>query len=76
MTERITDSTLGNRIIFYAYDAVGNRLVKVDSVEGSPTNYTYDENDRLLTENGTVYSYDNNGNTISKSIKMLLGAVN
>ncbi|MGA1842202.1 MAG: putative Ig domain-containing protein [bacterium] len=64
--ESITDPTLGDRLVAYSYDPVGNRLSKGDTVEG-PTDYTYDENDRLLTENGTTYTYDNNGNTISKT---------
>jgi RHS repeat-associated protein len=64
--ENITDPVHGDQIIAYTYDPVGNRLSKADSVKG-PTNYTYDENDRLLTENGTSYTYDNNGNTISKT---------
>jgi RHS repeat-associated protein len=62
--EKITDTTAGNRTIDYSYDAVGNRLVKVDN--GITTNYTYDENYRLLSEGSNTYTYDNNGNTISK----------
>ncbi len=62
-----TDAT---RTIEYTYDAVGNRLSRFDSGEGT-TLYTYDNNDRLLTETTdgvvTTYSYDNNGNTVSKS---------
>ncbi|MGA1842659.1 MAG: RHS repeat domain-containing protein, partial [bacterium] len=64
--ENITDLTLGDRIITYSYNPVGNRLSKGDTVAG-PIAYTYDENDRLLTENGNTYSYDNNGNTTSKT---------
>jgi RHS repeat-associated protein len=41
----------------------------VDSAQGE-TDYTYDANDRLLTETTggvvTKYTYDNNGNTLSK----------
>ena len=64
--ERINDPAHGSRTIFYSYDQAGNRLSKVDSVDGT-TNYTYDENDRLLTENSAVYAYDNNGNTLGKN---------
>jgi fibro-slime domain-containing protein/RHS repeat-associated protein len=63
-------ATAPSRTIAYIYDAVGNRLSRNDSGEGS-TLYTYDDNDRLLTStlNGTVttYTYDNNGNTTSKA---------
>src|SRR5262249_38772367 len=48
---------------------VGNRLSRADSVEGTTT-YGYDEMDRLLTETlagqVTRYTYDNNGNTLSR----------
>jgi RHS repeat-associated protein len=68
--ESIQDSTAGNRNITYTYDPVGNRLLRTDSVEGN-TSYTYDNNDRLLTETlaskVTNYAYDNNGNTLSKA---------
>lgn len=51
-------------------DAVGNRLSKADSVDGT-TSYVYDANDRLLNEtngaNVTNYVYDDNGNTKSKT---------
>ncbi len=67
--EQIIDAVFGNRTIDYTYDAVGNRLSRNDSAEGL-TDYTYDENDRLLTETlaGQVarYTYDKNGNTLSR----------
>jgi YD repeat-containing protein len=63
-------ATTPSRTIEYTYDEVGNRLSRVDSGDGSSI-YTYDNNDRLLTENRdgveTTYTYDNNGNTISKT---------
>ena len=65
--ERIFDTgaTDPSHTIDYAYNAVGNRLVRDDSLEGRTT-YGYDANDRLLTENlaadVTRYEYDNNGN--------------
>ena len=68
--ESITDSTAGNRNINYTYDPVGNRLTRNDSAEGV-TAYTYDDNDRLLTEVAggvtTTYGYDDNGNTLSRT---------
>ncbi|MGD1908611.1 MAG: RHS repeat domain-containing protein [Leptolyngbyaceae cyanobacterium] len=67
--EKITAPVEGNRTITYSFDVVGTRLSKDDSVDGLTT-YTYDDNDRLLTEttNGvtTTYSYDDNGNLISE----------
>lgn len=67
--ENIIDAVVGNRTVDYTYDLVGNRLARNDTAEGL-TNYTYDSNDRLLTDSLvgiiTVYSYDNNGNTLSK----------
>ncbi|EAZ91444.1 RHS repeat domain-containing protein [Crocosphaera chwakensis] len=67
--EIITDLVEGNRTIEYRFDPVGNRLERIDSVEGTTT-YTYDANDRLLTEtlNGVVteYQYDDDGNLIAR----------
>jgi len=62
--EKIDDPEFGIRTISYTYDPVGNRLTKSDN--GVVTNYTYDNNDRLLTENDITYFYDNNGNTLTK----------
>jgi RHS repeat-associated protein len=70
--EIITDpgATAPTRTIEYIYDAVGNRLSRTDTGEGT-TLYTYDDNDRLLTATtdgvATTYTYDNNGNTTSKT---------
>jgi len=67
--EAITDPALGNDIIGYTYDDFGNRLTKTDS-DGT-ISYTYDANDRLLSEAGptsiATYTYDDNGNTLSKT---------
>ncbi|MBM3501806.1 MAG: RHS repeat protein, partial [Armatimonadetes bacterium] len=53
--------------ITYTYDAVGNRLTKVDS--GARTTYAYDAANELLTEDAsgtlTTYTYDENGNTLT-----------
>jgi len=49
----------------YAYDALGNRTQQVRN--GAPTIYSYDVNDRLLTEGGNSYAYDANGNLTSRS---------
>lgn len=67
--EAIRDLVLGDRTIDFAYDGVGNRLTRTDSGEGITT-FSYDELDRLLTEvhagNTTNYTYDKNGNTLSR----------
>ncbi|WP_423230880.1 polymorphic toxin-type HINT domain-containing protein [Acetivibrio saccincola] len=65
--EEIENPDGDKTIIEYTYDAVGNRLSK--SVNGVVTEYTYDENNRLITEGQTVYTYDKNGNTLSKKTK-------
>jgi RHS repeat-associated protein len=77
-SEKITDpsdSVNNGRNITYTYDNVGNRLTRNDSNEGLTT-YYYNNNDWLLNEtqlkNGETvytynYTYDNNGNTISRA---------
>ncbi|MHB8956341.1 MAG: putative Ig domain-containing protein [Pirellulaceae bacterium] len=65
--ESISDPVSGSRTVDYAYDPVGNRLSRNDSLEGL-TLYTYDGNDRLLIDSlateATRYEYDGNGNTV------------
>ena len=63
--EEITKADGTTRTITYSYDKVGNRLSKTD--DGVTINYSYNANDRLLTEGSTTYTYDDNGNTIAKS---------
>jgi RHS repeat-associated protein len=69
LQEEIIDGT--TRKTGYTYDAVSNRLIRNDSLEGN-TRFEYDGNDRLLKEvtNGvtTTYTYDNNGNTLTKTV--------
>ena len=54
--------------IEYTYDAFGNRTEM--NTGGMTTTYTYDHNDRLLSESGpagiTSYSWDDNGNMTGK----------
>ena len=60
----------------YRFDEAGNRLsMTVTGAESYTTNYTYDRNNRLLTETRTSggtqqvtdYTYDANGNTQTKT---------
>jgi len=51
-----TDGTVQS----YTYDAVGNRLTKVEN--STQTTYAYDANDRLTSAGSTTYGYDANGN--------------
>ena len=50
----------------YQYDAVGNRIYSIEA--GVHTAYSYDANDRLLSQGGETHSYDANGNLIQTSI--------
>lgn len=47
----------------YSYDVVGNRTQRL--INGLTTNYTYDDNDRLVQQGDSIYDYDDNGNTLS-----------
>jgi large repetitive protein len=62
-------SSASPRTTTYSYDAVGNRLQKIDSLDGT-TLYTYDLQDRLLTSSlnsqVTTYSYDQSGHLLSE----------
>jgi RHS repeat-associated protein len=67
--ERVFQDSFLTQKTQYSYSAVGNRTLKIDSLLGT-TAYTYDANDRLLSEslNGltTTYQYDLSGNLIRK----------
>jgi RHS repeat-associated protein len=62
--EEITRAgTSGSQVTSWVYDDVGNRVSQ--TVDGTTLSYTYDANDRLLTESdGTSHVYDNNGNLV------------
>jgi RHS repeat-associated protein len=51
--------------IAHAYDAAGNRTQVV--VDGAATNFTYDQNDRLLSDGAATYGYDANGNLTART---------
>jgi RHS repeat-associated protein len=46
----------------YSYDAVGNRLSST-----GPVSYNYNASNELTSTSATTYTYDNNGNTLSKT---------
>jgi YD repeat-containing protein len=72
--EQVTSLSTNYSKVFI-YDNAGNRTRQVtsgDGITGTPTSYgivdyTYDSRDRLLTEGLQTYSYDPNGNLITKS---------
>ena len=52
----------------FQYDNVGNRLNQTTTGQGPGTvDYAYDERDRLLTDDGHTYGWDDDGNLTSKS---------
>jgi len=65
-TEDITDVVNGNYSASYQYDTVGNRTAS--TINGVHTLYTVDDNDRLIQQGGETFTYDDNGNTITKAI--------
>jgi RHS repeat-associated protein len=70
LVKEISTTATGTKTTGYVLDAVGNRLIKNDLIDGVTT-YFYNANDWLLTEmNGswsTIYTYDANGNNTTKT---------
>lgn len=68
------DATI-NATFNYTIDSLGNRTTvsfyqPLNAIPSEPNiNYTYDADNRLLTAEGTTFSYDNNGNLISKTVE-------
>ena len=54
----------------YTYDAVGNRTDA--TVDGISTTYILDDNDRLISQGATNYTYDDQGNTLSQDDNVVL----
>jgi len=65
------ESYPNGKIINYNYDAVGNCLSRMVTINGNSTttNYNYDEADQLINVDGQVYTYDDNGNLTNDGIK-------
>ncbi len=55
----------GGGLTTYDYDPVGNRL---SMIRGTPTAYTYDRADRILTAGATPYVVNANGNTTGRGV--------
>ncbi len=65
-TGQLTNVSLPNgTTLTYAYDAAGNRTTS--SVNGTPTNYTSNNVNEVLTAGTTTYAYDARGSMISKT---------
>jgi len=54
--------------IGYTYDDAGNRLTKTQN--SVTENYTYGDNNQLLTAGSKTYAYDDNGNLTSVTVGM------
>ena len=63
--EAIIDPINGDHAAAYVYDKVGNRTQS--TVNGVVTDFTYDDNDRLLTEGSNTYTHDAHGNLTTQS---------
>ncbi len=65
---RLTNASYNTGDVYtYTYDALGNRTRR--GVNGVIDVYTYDAANRLLTLNGTTYSWDDNGNLLNDGIR-------
>ena len=74
--EDVTDPDIGDRLLSWTYDAVGNRFTqdRVDITGTTTTTYSFDENDRILSETqtgaapgSTAFTYDDNGNRLTQT---------
>jgi RHS repeat-associated protein len=66
LAETINDPLTSSQAISYTYDLVGNRLTKIEN--GQVTSSVYDHNDRLTSQGGTTFVYDDNGNLIAMNL--------
>lgn len=57
-----TNNALEQQKEFFSYDPAGNRLASANN-----RSYTYGPANQLISENGTTYAYDKNGNLIQKA---------
>ncbi len=61
-----TRTGTGPRTVTHAYDAAGNRTGRVR--DGTPTAFTYDVDDRILTAGAATYVWNANGNLVSRTL--------
>ena len=66
LSQEIENTTQQNYQAIYSYDAVSNMIES--TIDGVTTQYSYDDNDRLLQQGGITYTYDNNGNLLTQTI--------
>ncbi|MCL5256233.1 MAG: hypothetical protein M1319_00345, partial [Chloroflexi bacterium] len=66
LTDAVYDA---NNSEAFQYDAVGNRTVLTATVDGTATttNYSYDEDNRMTAAGTITYTWDNNGDMLSKT---------
>lgn len=62
---RLTEAIYPSKTVVYEYDAFGNR--KTETVNGSSEPLTYNGINRLENDGENTYTYDRNGNTLTKS---------
>ncbi|TRY30325.1 RHS repeat-associated core domain-containing protein [Aliiglaciecola sp. M165] len=63
--EAIVDPVNGDHTSAYIYDMVGNRTQS--TVNGIATGFTYDNNDRLVSQGAFSYTYDEQGNMLTET---------
>ena len=63
--ESIADPVHGNSTSTWTYDKVGNRLT--ENHNGVVKTFTYDNNDRLLSDGAATYIYDANGSMTARN---------
>ena len=66
LSENITKNNSTTYQANYIYDNVSNITTSI--INGVTTEYSYDDNDRLLQYGGVKYTYDNNGNTLTQTL--------
>jgi RHS repeat-associated protein len=59
LTQAVVGGTLAES---YSYETVGNRLASA-----GPTSYNYNASNELTSSSAATYTYDNNGNTLTKT---------
>jgi YD repeat-containing protein len=67
-SEAVSGAGMGDYAKDFTYDPVGNRLTQVTTGAGAASlAYGYDSRDRLVSEPGVMYAWDDNGDLLSGS---------